>query len=174
MKGQHIQKKQLNPLLKDILFLLSKIAVLVVFFLILFYVVFGIYRCNDQAMSPACKESDLAIFYRLEKNFQPSDVIVLEKNSERQLRRVIAVAGDVVDITEDGLVINGNIQQEPDIFKETLPYEEGITFPITVKQDEYFVLGDNRSASVDSRIYGPVSQDDIKGIVITLLKRRGI
>lgn len=174
MKGKYIQKKQLNPLFKDILFLLSKITVLVVFYLFLFYIVFGIYRCDDQAMSPACKESDLAVFYRLENNFHPSDVIVLEKNGERQVRRIVAVAGDVVDITEDGLVINENIQQETDIFKETLPYEEGITFPITVPPGEYFVLGDNRLESVDSRIYGSVSQNEVKGIVITLLRRRGI
>lgn len=174
MNGKHIQKEPLSPLCKDILFLLSKIAILAVFLMILFCGVFGIYRCSDQTMSPACKESDLVIIYRLEHHFHPSDVIVLEKNGERQIRRVIAVAGDVVDITEDGLVVNGNIQQEPDIFKETLPYKEGIDFPFTVPVDEYFVLGDNRLGSVDSRIYGSVPQDEIKGIVITLLRRRGI
>lgn len=174
MNGKYRQKKPLSPLCKDILFLLSKIAILAVFLIIVFCGIFGIYRCSDQAMSPACKESDLVIAYRLEHHFHPSDVIVLEKNGERQIRRVVAVAGDVVDITEDGLVINGNIQQEPDIFKETLPYEEGITFPVTVPPNEYFVLADNRLESVDSRIYGLVSQDEIEGIVITLLRRRGI
>ncbi len=174
MKEQDKQRKQMKPILKDAVFLLSKIAVLVLFLLLIFGVVFGIYRCNDHAMSPACKDGDLAIVYRLEENFHPSDVIVLEKDGERQIRRVIAAAGDVVDITEKGLVINGYLQQEPDIFTDTLPYEEGIPFPITLGEGEYFVLGDNRPQSTDSRIYGAVRQDEIKGIVITLIRRRGI
>lgn len=168
------QRKKTNPILTDIIFLLSKIAVLVVFLSITFFVVFGVYRCNDHTMSPACKDGDLVIIYRLEKNFYPSDVVVLEKDGEMQIRRIIAKAGDVVDITENGLMINGNLQQEIYISTETLPFEEGITFPVTVKEGEYFVLGDNRSQATDSRIYGSVTEDEIKGSVITLIRRRGI
>ena len=56
---------------------------------------------------------------------------------------------------------------------ETLPYTEGISFPLTVGEDEYFVLGDNRTNAHDSRIYGTVSKEEIKGTVITLLRHRG-
>ena len=69
--------------------------------------------------------------------------------------------------------INGYLQQEKEIYAETLPYTEGISFPITVKEGEYFVLGDNRTNAKDSRIYGMVKQEEIKGVVITLLRRRG-
>ena len=125
-------------------------------------------------MSPAFKEGDLAIYYRLQKNFQASDAVVIEKDGEFQIRRIVAKAGDEVDITEDGLKINGYLQQENEIYSETLPYVEGIGFPITLGQDEYFVLGDNRTNAKDSRVYGVVKKEEIKGIVMTLLRRRGL
>ena len=124
-------------------------------------------------MSPAFKDGDLAVYYRLQKEFQPSDTVVLEKDGEVQVRRILAVAGDEVNLTEDGLEINGYLQQESEIYTETLPYTEGITFPVTVGEDEYFVLGDHRTNAKDSRIYGTVKKEEIKGSVITLLRRRG-
>ncbi|MDO4444894.1 MAG: signal peptidase I, partial [Bacillota bacterium] len=97
--------------------------------------------------------------------------VVVKKDGELQVRRIIAIEGDEVTLTEEGLEINGYLQQE--IYTETLPYTEGITFPIRVGRDEYFVLGDNRTTAKDSRIYGTVKKEEIKGTVITLLRRRG-
>lgn len=166
------EKKEIS-VKDDVLFLVVKIFIFVGLLAILFLFIFGICRCSDDMMSPAFKDGDLAVFYRLQKEFQPSDTIVIEKDGETQVRRIIAKAGDEVDLTEDGLKINGYLQQEKEIYAETLPYTEGISFPITVKEGEYFVLGDNRTNAKDSRIYGTVKQEEIKGVVITLLRRRG-
>lgn len=163
-----------KALLNDLLFLLLKIGISVLLLAGLFLFVFGISRCSGHSMTPACKDGDLVFYYRLQKEYHPSDVIVLEQDGETQVRRIIATEGDVVDLTEDGLKINGYLQQEPEIYTETLPYVDGISFPVTVGPDEYFVLGDNRSQSKDSRVYGTVKQEDVKGLVITLLRRRGI
>lgn len=158
----------------DLIFLGIKIAVVGILLVSTFLFVIGICRCGDNMMSPAFKEGDLAIYYRLQKNFQASDAVVIEKDGEFQIRRIVAKAGDEVDITEDGLKINGYLQQENEIYSETLPYVEGIGFPITLGQDEYFVLGDNRTNAKDSRVYGVVKKEEIKGIVMTLLRRRGL
>ena len=91
-----------------------------------------------------------------------------------QVRRIIAGPGDRVDISENGLEINGYLQQEDDIYTDTMRFAEGIDFPVTVGQEEYFVLGDNRENARDSRIYGLVNQKEIKGTVISLLRRRGL
>ena len=163
-----------KALIHDLLFLLLKIGIFVLLLAGMFLFVFGVSRCSDHSMSPACKDGDLAFYYRLQQEYHPSDVIVLEQDGTTQIRRIIATGGDVVDITEDGLKINGYLQQEPEIYAETLPYVEGITFPVTVGPDEYFVLGDNRPQAEDSRVYGTVKHEDVKGIVITLLRRRGI
>ena len=115
----------------------------------------------------------MAIYYRLQKEYQPSDLVVIQKNGEIQIRRIVAKAGDNVEITEEGLKINGYLQQEAGIHTETLPYTEGISFPITLGAEEYFVLGDNREQAKDSRIYGAIKLSEIKGSVITLIRHRG-
>lgn len=162
-----------GSVLEDLLFLVLKIVIIIVLLAVMFLFVFGIYRCSDNMMSPAFKDGDLAFYYRLQNQYDIGDDVVIEKDGDKQIRRIIAKEGDVVDITEDGLKINGYLQQEPGIYMETLPYKEGITFPITVGQGEYFVLGDNRDNAKDSRIYGTVKKEELKGVVMTLLRRRG-
>ena len=99
---------------------------------------------------------------------------MIEKNGKTQIRRIIAKSGDTIDITADGLKINGYLQQESNIYKDTLPYKEGIRFPITLRNNEYFVLGDNRTNAEDSRIYGVVNKKEIKGIIMILVRRSGL
>lgn len=167
------EKRKETSIKDDLLFLILKILIFVALLAVTFLFIFGICRISDNMMSPVFKDGDLAVYYRLQKEFQPSDTVVLEKDGEVQVRRILAVAGDEVNLTEDGLEINGYLQQESEIYTETLPYTEGITFPVTVGEEEYFVLGDHRTNAKDSRIYGTVKKEEIKGSVITLLRRRG-
>ncbi|EJT6492965.1 signal peptidase I [Clostridium perfringens] len=158
----------------ELLFLILKIAIFIALLSITFLFIFGIYRCNNNMMSPAYKDGDLAIYYRLQKDYKPLDTVVVEKDGEKQIRRIIAKAGDAVDITDKGLKINGYFQQENEIYTETFPYKEGILFPVTIGEGEYFVLGDNRTNAKDSRIYGTVKEKEIKGLVMTLIRKRGL
>lgn len=167
------EKEKEISIKEDLLFLVLKILIFIALLTVTFLFIFGICRISDNMMSPAFKDGDLAVYYRLQKEFQPSDTVVLEKDGEVQVRRIIAAAGDEVNLTEEGLEINGYLQQESGIYTETLPYTEGITFPLILGEEEYFVLGDNRTNAKDSRIYGTVKKEEIKGIVITLLRRRG-
>ena len=171
----HKQEKDSKYAIKeDLIFLLIKIGILVGLLLATFIFIFGVTRNIGNSMFPAIKDGDLALYYRLESDYNVSDVVIIEKDGETQIRRIIAKDGDTVDITSDGLKINGYLQQETGIYTETLPYKEGVTFPLTLKKDEYFVLGDDRTNTKDSRIYGAVHKSEIKGSVMTLLRRRGI
>lgn len=165
---------QKSLFLNDLMYLLVKLLLIGIIVVILFTFCFGICRSSDTSMNPAVKAGDLVIYYRLQKDYRFSDAIVLECDGQTQIRRVVAVAGDTVDITEEGLVINGYVQQENEIYTETLPYTEGITFPVTVGEGEVFVLGDNRTNAKDSRIYGTVKISETKGSVMTILRRREI
>lgn len=169
-----MEQKKKSQIGQALIFLILKAVAFVVFIAITMLFIFGISRCDDNMMSPAFKDGDIVVYYRLDKEYSQSDAVVLEKNGEIQVRRIIAKGGDKVDITENGLMINGYMQQEKEIFRDTLPYKEGITFPITLKKGEYFVLGDNRSIAKDSRIYGVVKEKEIKGSVISLIRRRGL
>ncbi|MED9966547.1 MAG: signal peptidase I [Blautia sp.] len=167
------EQKKSASLKEDILFLVLKLLIFFTLIAVMVFFVFGIYRCSDNMMSPAFKDGDLAIYYRVQKEFHPSDTVIVEKDGETQIRRIVAKPGDSVEITADGLKINGYLQQETGIYTETLPYTEGISFPVTLEENEYFVLGDNRSGAKDSRIYGAVKKEEIKGTVIVLLRHRG-
>lgn len=178
------EKKELTPeekaqrekkLLKsDVLFLLTKIGLVLALVYVMFFIIFGIARMSDQSMFPALKDGDLCLYYRLYDDLEAGDVVIVDKNGEETIRRIIAMPGDKVTIGDHGLEINGYVQQEAQIYTNTLAYKEGIEFPITLGEGEYFVLADMRPNAKDSRIYGPVTKDDIKGIVMSVLRRRGI
>jgi len=138
-----------------------------------FTFLYGFYRNADPDMAPMIKDGDLVMFYRLDKDYAIGDLLLLDFQGERQVRRVVAKAGDIVDITEDGLIINGAIQQEPDIFQQTRRYESGVVFPLTVREGQVFALGDARKNATDSRVYGPVDTKDTLGTVMTVIRRRG-
>lgn len=161
-------------LLREILFLILKIVLIVVVFMVIFTFIYGIHRQRDGTMEPAIKEGDLVVYYRFDQNYKAGDVLVLSYEGETQVRRVLAAAGDQVDITEEGLLINGALQQEPLIVNQVERYAKGVDFPMTVPKGKVFVLGDHRENVVDSRIYGAVNMNDTMGKVISLLRRRSI
>lgn len=160
---------------KELLFLFTKIATIVLVILLLFTFLYGAIRYSEPSMAPAVKDGDLVLFYRYTKSgYLPQDVIALDHNGQRQVRRVIATAGDVVDITEEGLLINGALQQEPAIFQRTQRYQDGVSFPLTVPEGQVFLLADSRAGAADSRIYGCVKIEDTLGKVMTIIRQRNI
>ena len=165
---------QAPTLLKDVLSLLLKIAVILAVVLLVFTFMFGLHRGADASMAPAVKDGDLVLFYRLDKTYAAGAVLLLTFEGQKQVRRVVATAGDTVDITEDGLFINGALQQEPAIYQQTQRYATGATFPLAVGEGQVFVLGDARENATDSRVYGAVDVKDTLGKVITILRRRDI
>ena len=127
-------------------------------------------------MKPRLSAGDVMLYYRLEKKILPSDVLVYQKDGKQFVGRVIGQPGDTIDIPEDGgLSINGNIQVEDGIFYDTERYDtEAVKYPITLKENEYFLMSDMRSGGKDSRLFGPVTRKEIKGKVITVLRRSSI
>src|SRR5215469_14611393 len=92
------------------------------------------------------------------------DVVVLDDGrSEYAIKRVIGLPGETVHVWRGHVFINQRVLLEPYIPKKiyTFPREKQAVF--VLGPDQYFVLGDNRPASSDSRTYGPVERDKIKG-----------
>lgn len=140
----------------------------------IFTFVFGVYILDGEDMYPRMRDGDLVLFFRMEDDYVVDDVLTFTIGDTRYTSRYVAMAGDVVEITEDGfLLINGTAQSE-EIFYGTYPMESEITYPYTVPDGCVFVLGDFRTLATDSRMFGAISLDDIDGKVITLLRRRVI
>jgi signal peptidase I len=163
-----------SGLFKSLAFLLLKIGVIVAIAVSLFSFVFGLFYNVDPSMTPAIKDGDLVMFYRLDKDYKAGDSTVIEIGGEKQVRRVVATAGNVVDITDKGLMINGAFQQESAIYAKTRRYDTKVQFPLTVQEGQIFVLGDSREIATDSRVYGVLNSNDTLGKVMALLRRRDI
>ncbi|HHW94959.1 MAG TPA: signal peptidase I [Mogibacterium sp.] len=168
------KRKNKDPVTLATLRLAIKSVLVAIFVTLIFTFVFGVFRLNDMGMIPNAAPGDMILFYRIDKKAVVGDVVVFSYKGEKRTARVVALPGDTVDIDEFGLKINGNIQYEPKIYKETLAFEKGAVFPIKLKDDEYFILGDNRDKAIDSRLFGPVTKKDLYGKVFTLIRRRNI
>ena len=148
-------------------------------FAVILYILFGhmigFVSAPGNDMYPRIDAGDLVMFSRLDIDPKAQEIIYFIKNDTRYLGRVIAVGGDTVEITEDGAVrVNGSNMIESNIFYETYPLEGFTTYPLTLAPGEYFVLADRRGGSEDSRYFGPVRYEEIRGEVITVAKRTNI
>lgn len=85
----------------------------------------------------------------------------------RLIKRVIGIPGDVIDIKNGNVYINDELYQEGYVKGKTDP--NSTEFPITVPEDKYFVMGDNREVSLDSRDLGMFRIDQIEGKAVLRL-----
>ena len=142
---------------------------------ILFGVVFGLTPMANADMQPAVCAGDLMLYYRLDKNLKSDDVVVFQKEGIQYTGRIVAVPGDVVENTDESeLMVNKNTVMEDNIFYTTPAYDSEVEYPLALKEDQYFILCDNREGAKDSRSFGVVDTSEIKGKVITIVRRSGI
>jgi len=80
------------------------------------------------------------------------------------IKRVIAIEGDVVDIIEGYVYVNGEKVDEPYIKEDGITRQMITAMPYTVEEGKLFVMGDNRGASRDSRTIGTIDEEQIIGI----------
>ena len=123
-------------------------------------------------MNPSIKPGDLVIIYNLNKNYVRGDVIL---TSNKQLFRIIAAYKDEITIDENNrLLINGQVMEEEIYFDTFINKESKVKYPLKMKKNEYFVLNDYRMDDKDSRYFGSIKLSDIKGLVISNIRIRGI
>jgi signal peptidase I len=79
------------------------------------------------------------------------------------IKRVIGLPGDTIDIRDDQILINDRVLEEPYIDESVTTAPNGFEFPFVVPEGCIFVMGDNRTDSRDSRIFGPIDEDQIVG-----------
>ena len=152
-----------------------RLAAMSILLILLFGFVFGVTPMADDDMSPRISAGDLLLYYRLADDYVSGDVMVFQKDGEQYVGRVVARGGDTVEVTEEAtLVVNGSTVLETDIYYSTPRYESGPEYPVTLSEGEYFILCDYREGARDSRYFGPVSRDEIKGKVITVIRRSGL
>lgn len=124
-------------------------------------------------MFPSLKDGDLVLGYRLQKEFRTNDIIAYEEEGTLHFGRVIAKEGDQVKISDGGEVTINGVAESSQIWYPD--YDGGdLDYPFQVPENTLFILGDYRTDAADSRNYGAIPVEQVKGKVITLLRRRGL
>jgi signal peptidase I len=138
--------------------------------------VFSISRVEGSSMSPTYSNGDIVFVAKWAKDFHPGDIIVFHpkfSKSETYIKRLIALPGSEVMIDNFKVVVNHQAYSEsitsPPNWGDR-PFECRFSDVYKTGPSEYFVLGDNRCSSGDSRAFGTISQDNIQGKVIYALR----
>lgn len=152
--------------------LLKSLVIIGVILMIAFSKVFLVTVARGMDMFPAIQDGDIVLGYRLDSRYLKNDVVVYEDENKTRIARVVAKAGDSVDITEDGVLYVNGTEQSGEIVYPTVRGEQ--EYPFTVPEDCVYVLGDYRTVATDSRKTGPVRTEKIKAKVVSLFRRRGI
>ena len=140
--------------------------------LLVFYLMMGFSTVTGNSMYPTLHDKDIVAYFRLGKEYRPGDVIVLERpDGEEFVKRVVAVAGDTVNIQSGKVYVNGEEAKFKGTLGKTRRTGSSVEYPVVVEDKEVFVLGDNREISEDSREFGAVKNNDIKGRIIWYLGR---
>ena len=125
-----------------------------------------ILQISGDSMSPTLQHDEIVILLKT-KDFERGDLIGFYYQGKILLKRVVALPEDEVAIDAEGNVyVNGELLEEPYVTEKGLG-DCDLEFPYKVPGTGYFVLGDQRSNSVDSRnsVIGSISRDDIIGKV---------
>lgn len=150
------------------------IALIVLIVLPIRHFIFEPFIIKGESMLPNFHSGDYLIsekFSLFFKNPERFDVIIFKSpvHDDYYIKRIIGLPGETVEIKEGKIIIynsqnpNGFVLQES---YQTIPLSYNENFKITLGKDEYFVLGDNRQASFDSRKWGALKRENIKGKVL--------
>ncbi len=157
-------KRRYNRTLRSTVAILIVVAALAVLAATLWMPVLRVY---GSSMAPTLHNGEILISVKT-KDFSSGDIIAFYHGNKLLIKRYIAGPSDYVNVDEDGNVsVNGTLLDEPYLAEKAYG-EADIEFPYQVPDQRYFVMGDNRSVSIDSRssIVGCIAGDQIVGKVV--------
>lgn len=149
-------------------------ACIVIAVLLLANFVLGFAAVHGDAMAPALCDGDTALVWKPQRTYKQGDIVLFQTEAMDgvQARRVIACPGDRIDIDGNAgtVLVNGKTLDEPYAYVPTSGAD--LTYPVTLGEDSYFLMGDNRTESADSRTaaIGVIPGSAIMGKMIFLFR----
>lgn len=169
MKKEHKDKEDLiffgiymNKYLKEVL---SYVLIIIVVLLIKKYI-FSPIKVNGDSMFPTLHDNDIMILNEIGYHIngvKRFDIVVVDTNNDKIIKRIIGLPGETVTYKDNKLYINGEYIEENFEHDITHNFELSKIEEEIIPEDYYFVVGDNRGKSLDSRTIGLIHKDQILG-----------
>lgn len=145
-----------KPYSKASIYLIIIFVIIILCFTILSFT-FSIKRVNGNSMYPSIKDNQVVLINNSVSKLDRGDIIVFYYDGMMLVKRIIAINGDIVEVANGKLCVNG---------EELFETNENISEKIYIKENKYFTVGDNYDESYDSRDFGTVDLADIVGVVV--------
>lgn len=119
-------------------------------------------KVEQSSMNPTLNSKDIMILNKIGykiNGLKRFDIVVIKKDNDYLIKRVIGLPNETLEYKDDKLYIDGKEVEEPFTKKITPDFK----LDNKISKDSYFLMGDNRSNSVDSRIFGEISKENILG-----------
>ena len=144
--------------------LIPYIIIIVVVVLIRSFIITPI-KVDGQSMYSTLSDGDILLLKKYDKSYKRFDVIVFKNGNDRSIKRIIGLPGEKIEYKKNKLYVNDKYVKEPFLKNNQKTYDFTLDeFDIDkVPDDCYFVLGDNRTNSTDSRVLGPIDKSVIQG-----------
>ena len=162
-RKRYRRQKAYNKALSGTVYVLTIVAAVAVLIATL---VLPVLQIEGTSMEPTLHNGDIVLLMKTNR-FDRGDLCGFTWNNKLLIQRVIGVPGDWIEIDTDGTVyLNGEKLDEPYVEQKALG-ECDVEFPYQVPQEQYFVIGDMRESSIDSRntVIGCIPKDQIVGKV---------
>jgi len=115
-------------------------------------------QVDGDSMYPTLSDKQILILKKYDKSYKRFDIVVFDYNGSKLVKRIIGLPGETVSYKDNTLYINGKVVQDGVSNEVTTNFSHDV-----IPKGYYFVLGDNRDESLDSRRIGVISQNDILG-----------
>ena len=115
---------------------------------------------QGESMKETLQGGEVMLLKKYDTDYKRFDVVVISKNVEGDnlIKRVIGLPNETIRYKDGVLYINDEVVDDVHAYGETANFQE-----VKLGNDEYFVMGDNRAVSLDSRILGVIKHDEIEG-----------
>ncbi len=146
--------------------LLPYIVIILSVVLIRTYIITPV-QVRGSSMYPTLKNNEILILKKFDKSYKRFDIVVVNYNNEKLIKRIIGLPGEKIEYKNNKLYINGkkiNYDFTTNTTTDDFDLEELFNIK-KIPNDSYFVMGDNRNNSTDSRMIGCINKKNITGVV---------